>query len=198
MFGNLESIDWTTIAGVGSAFFAAVSSICAFINVKLARQVVFDQTEPKIFVTVCDDRDRPTIILIRIQNTGRETATDVQFKMSRSIPIRAWGLSVETAKEPDVLSDGPLINGIPALGPGEIREITWGQIGGLMKAIGDKPIDIAYTYRHGNRELNGQTQLEVASYMGVDASQKPALVAVDQLKKDRNSLREVIVDFQEY
>ena len=38
------------------------------------------------------------------------------------------------------MSEGPLMNGIPALGPGECRKIDWGQYGGLKEAIGDSKI----------------------------------------------------------
>ena len=80
------------------------------------------------------------------------------------------------------MTDGPLILGIPSFGPGDARVITWGQLGGLTTAIGAEPIRLSYTYRHGRRTLQGEAELEVTSYRGTDASERPLLAAAKSLE----------------
>ena len=40
-----------------------------------------------------------------------------------------------------------IIDGIPALGPGECRKIDWGQYNGLMAALGNEPIVATCKFR---------------------------------------------------
>jgi len=83
-------------------------------------------------VYTCIDPDRQTISLIRIANIGRDVATDITFTASRPVPAKAFGLSPSETQPAEVMKDGPLNDGIPVLGPGDMRDVTWGQFAGLM------------------------------------------------------------------
>lgn len=83
---------------------------------------------------------------------------------------------------------GRFVLGIPSLGPGDARVITWGQFGGLSNAIGSEPIRLSYTYRHGQHTLHGEAELEVASYVGTDASERPSLAAAKSLDRISKSM----------
>jgi hypothetical protein len=122
--------------------------------------------------------------MIRIQNIGRDVATDIEFKTSRPVPARGFGLSASSSEPPNqVMTSGPLIDGIPVLGPGDSRDITWGQFGGLLRAVGDQPIEVDFTYRHGSRKLRGYSRLEVGSYRDTDASENPPAAVAKSLDK---------------
>ncbi len=126
-----------------------------------------------------------------IENIGRDIAHNVQFTSSRPIPAKAWGIELADATTVEVMNDGLLISGIPALGPGDPRTITWGQFGGLVKAISTNPIKLSYTYRHGSRIFTGETQLEVESYIGTDAHEKPAIVVARSTKEIESTLKSI-------
>jgi hypothetical protein len=165
------------VAALGSAVVAAVYTYLTF-------QLVRAQREPKVVVYVCGDPDRQTIVMIRIQNIGRDVATDIKFKASRPIPANVYGVSPEDVKLPAaVMTRGPLIDGIRVLGPGDSRDITWGQFGGLLRVLGQEPIEIEFTYRHGDRRLSGRSWLDVASYLDTDASPDPPAIAAKSLTK---------------
>ena len=55
-------------------------------------------------------------------------AHDISFEFSKSLPMRAWGIPLSEAKDAPKMDSGPLIEGIPALGPGEERKIDWGNM----------------------------------------------------------------------
>jgi hypothetical protein len=146
------------------------------------------QGEPKVVVYVCHDSDRPSVILIRIANIGRDVATDITFKASRPIPARAFGMSPDGPTPTETMTGGPLINGIPLLGPGDTRDTTWGQFHGLTKALGETPIDISFRYKHGRRTLTGSSRLEVASFSETDASTNPYVQSSRSLESIAKSL----------
>lgn len=45
------------------------------------------------------------------------------------------------------MKEGPLVEGIAALGPGDSRKIDWGQFGGLYKALDDEKIEITSDWK---------------------------------------------------
>jgi hypothetical protein len=110
--------------------------------------------EPKIVAYATHDPERQRIITIRVKNIGNDVARGIVFTASRPIQ-QAFGLSEGDAEPPETMTHGPLIDGIPLLAPGESRDITWGQFGGLMKAVGREPIHLTFTNQHGRRELIG-------------------------------------------
>src|SRR5262245_40936128 len=97
--------------------------------VALTHRLVRSQTDPYVVVYVRHDESRPSIMLIVIENAGRSLARDVTFVLSRSIPHRAFGVDEASARARPIqqMTRGPLITGVPALGPGERRELVWGQ-----------------------------------------------------------------------
>jgi hypothetical protein len=180
---------WTAVAAVAAMLSAGAAAISAWLGYRLIQA----QAEPKIVVYTCVDADRQTIIMIRVANIGRDVATDVSFTPSRPIPTRAYGLSESEPGPPtsDVMTDGPLIDGIPVLGPGDTRDSTWGQLGGLLETVGGTPIDIAFTYRHNRRILTGSSRLEVASFIGTVASANPAESSARSLDRIANAIERV-------
>ena len=188
MFTHETIPFWTAIAAVA----AGCSAVMAAIYTRLTFRLVRLQAEPKVIVYVKHDLDRPSILVIIIENIGRDIAYDITFKASKAIPAKAYGISVEEAKPADIMKDGPLIEGIPALGPGDSREITWGQFGGLSKAIGDIPLILDYKYNSGNKQISGRAKLEVRSYLGTDASEKPTVTIAKSLKELADSSRTIV------
>jgi len=171
---------WAAVAAMASLGSALVAAVYTFLTYRLVRL----QSDPKVIVFVKHDTERPTLLLIRIENIGRDVARDVSFTPSRAIPARAWGLDVAAAKDSDAMTDGPLINGISALGPGDYREIAWGQYGGLEKALnGAKPILLEYSYRSDRSKFTGTAVLEIQSFLGTDASQAPILRIANTAEK---------------
>jgi len=118
---------WTAVAAVAASLSALMAAIYTWLTYRLVR----GQGEPKVVVYTCIDPDRQTISLIRIANIGRDVATDITFTASRPIP-KAFGLSPSETQPAEVMKDGPLNDGIPVLGPGDMRDVTWGQFAGLM------------------------------------------------------------------
>lgn len=171
-------VFWTALAALGS--IGAV--IVATTSIYLSSQLLRAQLEPKVIVYTRPDVDRQSILMIRIENIGRDIARDVSFVSSRPIPDRAWGLDPEKALIAAEMQEGPLITGIPSLGPGDYRDISWGQFGGLAKALNGKPIVLDYSYRFGSRKLIGQTRLEVDSYRGTNGAGSVASAVAHHLE----------------
>lgn len=86
------------------------------------------------------------------------------------------------------MREGPLIDGIPVLGPGGRRVLTWGPFGGLRETPGDVPVRVSATYQSRRRfpwDPTGHTSsslLEVRSFLATDASEPPELRAVKALE----------------
>jgi hypothetical protein len=64
------------------------------------------------------------------------------------VPAEAFGF--ENAAMPKAMKTGPLVHGIPVLHPGERRQITWGQFGGIQKGLGGKVLHVRATYYSGS------------------------------------------------
>jgi hypothetical protein len=191
MFGNEMVPFWTAVAAAAAATSAVAAAIYTFLTYRL----VAAQAEPRVVAFVMSDPDRQTMLLIRIQNIGRDVALDVSFKSSRPIPAHAWGLALDPPPPPAaVMKEGPLVEGIAALGPGDSRDITWGQYGGLLQAVGRTPIEIEISYKHGGRTLRGRGRLEIASYTGTDDSQRPPEVIARQLKEIAKAAESIAKD----
>lgn len=166
------------IAALAACATAFVTVLYTYLTLRLVRA----QAEPKVIVYVRHDFDRPSLLLLVIENIGRDIAHDVKFVSSRPIPAKAFGIERAEAKAPTPMTDGPFVAGIASLGPGDSRLITWGQYGGLSAALAGAPIRISYTYRHGGRRLTGEASLEVESYINTDASQRPTVKSAKALE----------------
>ena len=131
--------SWTDIGVFWISFMLAIITITAtIINYLFFRS----QIDPEVLVYVSPDEKRPSIIILIIENIGRGIAKEIEFTLSKPIPKKAFGINFDEAKIPQTMDCGPLINGIPALGPGSKRIITWGQYGGLKKGFGDGDVKI--------------------------------------------------------
>ncbi|NKW88866.1 hypothetical protein HGG65_04530 [Alteromonadaceae bacterium A_SAG4] len=134
------------------------------------------QRDPEVVVYAVPDPQRPTIINLVIENTGKGVARDVRFDCPRDIPARAFGF--ENAAVPESMMDGPLINGIPSFGPGEKRIITWGQYGGLKAGLGDEVLDISAVYFSSpplmvkKQKHQTTSRVDIRSFEGTDASHR--------------------------
>ena len=134
------------------------------------------QRDPEVVVYAVPDPQRPSIINLVLENTGKGVAQDVRFECPRDIPSRAFGF--ENAPIPESMKDGPLINGIPSFGTGEKRIITWGQYGGLKAGLGDEVLDVTAVYfstpplRIKKQKHRTISRLDIRSFEGTDASDR--------------------------
>lgn len=190
MLAQLLSQEWATVWTAIAAAAATVTALVTIAYTYFTLRLVRAQGEPKVIVYVKHDLDRPTVLAIVIENIGRDIAEDVSFVASRPIP-RAWGVESPSPDGVKIIDDGPLNTGIPALGPNDPRTITWGQYGGLSKALGNNPITLKYTYKHGRRRFSGVTQLEVESYVGTDAHDKPSVVVARSIKEIETIMKNI-------
>ncbi|MDA2933256.1 hypothetical protein MYX82_02820 [Acidobacteria bacterium AH-259-D05] len=163
--------DWLQIGGFWVSIFMALIAISA---VLISFIVYRSSNAPDVIVYPDDDKWRPTIIILVIENIGRGPAKNVTFAPSRDLPKKAWGF--EDAKMPHKMNEGPIVTGIPYLAPGARRVINWGQFGGLSKWFEDSTIDIEVSFERcdsipflKNRISNVST-VDVTSFASTDAS----------------------------
>lgn len=176
----LSSSGFWTAAG---AFAAMASAAVAAVYTWLTYRLVKGQIEPNVVIYVRHDQSRPTIIQIVIANIGRGLASDVRFETSRQIPDRAFGMDTNSAPVAQVITHGPLINGIPTLGPSDSRIIDWGQFGGLKKNLAGEQISVTINYKHGSKKMPPVTAvLEVESFEGTSANDTEMVRAVKALE----------------
>lgn len=160
---------WTAIAALAAAMSAIVAARYTFLTASLVRL----QIQPHVILYVTHDAERRSIFMLVVKNIGNGMARNVMFYPERPIPAAAYGIS-ELAERPGVtMTDGPLVEGIPLLAPGESRSITWGQFGGLTEALNGKSLKVDFKYFDGKQELIDSTVLEVRSYWATDASTRP-------------------------
>jgi len=174
------SVNWTVWAALAATLSALFAALYTWLTYRLVRA----QTEPNLIVYVRHDESRPSLVQIVIENIGRGLATDVTFESSMVIPAHAFGITEDKAGPAEKMTDGPLIEGIPSLGPGDSRKIAWGQYGGLRKAIGDEVITVTCKYRHGTRAMPPVTcKLDVRSFKGTDAVGSEGARVIKELKR---------------
>lgn len=171
IFTKVMSTNWTQ-AGMFwvSIFLVIITLIATYINYRVFRS----QTDPDVIVYSTPDNRRPTIINLIIENIGKGVAKNILFSSNRPIPCRAFGLD-DNAQVPKEMTTGPLITGIPELGPGAKRIITWGQYHGLLKGIGDDILTITANYESAKgffkiQKFKPTYFLDVKSFEGTDAS----------------------------
>lgn len=137
-------VHWSTIG----AFWASVAAATVAVSATIVNYLFFrSQVDPDVIVYAKADEKRPSVVILIIENIGRSIAKDVTFELPESFPRRAFGIAESEAPQPQVMDSGPLITGIPSLGPGSRRVILWGQYGGLHKALGDNPVDIKIRFK---------------------------------------------------
>jgi len=189
-----------TASGAGAAALAAsISALFAALYTWLTFRLVRSQSEPNVVVYVKHDYSRTTILQIIVENIGRGIANDIRFKSSRPIPAQAMGVAVDEAKRAVTMTEGPLIEGIPALGPGDSRRITWGQFGGLVKELGDEKIILEYEYKDGHRKMpSREAILEYQSFKGTDANDSEAVRMIRELRRVADALERIKTNSEGY
>ena len=177
----LKSIDW----GIWiPAISTLVLAVLTFIYVRLTKGILENQSNPCVIVSVIHDDERPTILQLVIKNVGAGLAQDITFDFSRAIPARAWGIAEKDAKTVEPMTSGPLIQGVPALGPGEQRRIDWGQYGGLMKNLGGEPVIVKCKFKKNGKAMPPmECKLDVKSFEGTVAAERPSAKAAKELEK---------------
>ena len=188
-----SSIDWSAWV---TATATLILAILTFIYVNLTRKILSSQSDPCVVLSVVHDENRPTILQLIVKNVGTGIAYDVRFDFSHPIPAKAWGLTTENAKQAALMNNGPLINGIPALGPGESRKIDWGQFGGLKAAIGDSKIVAKCLFKKNGREMPPIIcPLDVDSFSGTVAAESPASKTAKEIEKISKTLERLTSGF---
>lgn len=135
---------------VDTAIVALVALIIAFASMLISYRLLRLQQDPEVVLYATADEKRPSIVVLVIENTGGSVAHDVSFLSPKPIPSDAFGFG--DAESPKPMAAGPLVTGIPSLGPGAKRVMTWGQYGGIHKGIGDSVLDVTAKYR-GQRSI---------------------------------------------
>ena len=167
-------MDWNTIAAIVTSLSTIVLACLTYKYVRLTHQILERYSDPCVIVTVIHDDSRPTILQIVIKNIGTGLAHDIRFEFSRPLP----------ANEAEIMSDGPLISGIPALGPGETRKIDWGQHGGLIKNVGDETITVTSFFKKNGKEMPSvASYLDVKSFWGTSIPEQPLPKIASQIEK---------------
>jgi hypothetical protein len=149
-----------------------------------------EQSAPKIIVFLRHNPEKQSLIYIVVKNVGNDLAQSLQFTPSRPIPANAFGFD-EKRKTKEVMTTGPLVTGVPSLGPGEERVVLWGQYGGIVAALSDGPVLLQYSYRQGSRTFTGEADLEVASLANTDASAAPIVDVVKHLDSISKSVQQI-------
>ncbi len=163
--GSYVAAFWVSLAATLIALFATFVSYIVYRS----------QADPDVIVYVQADERRATIINLVIENIGRACAFDVTFTPSAVLPVKAYGFD-DQAPPAELMTSGPIVKGIPFLPPGGKRVITWGQYGGLLKALEAGTITVTTSYRSQHFLVPWRSRhkttcpLEVASFEGTDAS----------------------------
>ena len=175
------SLDWSAwVTAIATLVLAGLT----FRYVLLTRKLLEVQSDPCVIISVVHDEDRPTFLQLIVKNIGTGLAHDISFKFSKPIPARAFGIDEKNAKDAELMDRGPLIDGIPALGPGETRKLTWGQYGGLQKALGDEPIIATCYFKKNDKSMRPiNCKLDIKSFEGTDANEKTSVKIAKEIGK---------------
>jgi len=186
-------LDWSAWV---TATATIVLAILTFIYVRLTKKILASQSDPCVILSVVHDEARPSILQLVAKNIGSGLAHDISFEFSRPIPHRAFGISIDQAKKAEDMTEGPLVDGIPALGPGEERKIDWGQYGGLIKNLGTEPVIVKCIFKkHGKRMPPVECKLDVKSFEGTVAAEVPIARIARDIEKISNNLHHLLTGF---
>jgi len=167
--------SWTITATFWVSVVVSLIALCA---VFVSYIVYRSQVDPEIIVYAEVDEKRTSIINLVIKNIGKAAARDVTFTPSSDVPSKAFGLGVVIAEAAEIMTEGPLVRGIPFLPPGGTRIITWGQYGGLLTALGEGHILVTAKYKSHHFGISWLIKhkttcpLEIVSFEATDASDK--------------------------
>jgi hypothetical protein len=188
-----KSLDWSAWV---QAIATIVLAILTFIYVRLTKRIIEAQSEPRVILSVIHDEARSSILQLVVRNVGSGLAQDISFQFSRPIPHRAFGISIDQAKTAEEMKDGPLIDGIPALGPGEERRIDWGQYGGLVKNLGGEPVIVKCMFKKNGKKMPPvECKLDVKSFKGIVAAEVPIAKIARDIEEISNNLKLLLTIF---
>ena len=170
---------WATVGLVLVSVFAATTSYF----------LLRSSLDPHVVVYVKHDERRPSVIVIVIENVGPSLAYTVVCTSDRPVPSKAFGVGPPRRPATAVMTHGPLVDGIPVLGPGDRRVITWGQYHGLSAALNKRPIRVTCQFESRRRfpfdptSHSTESVLEVESFAATDASSGPEVEVARAVKK---------------
>lgn len=166
-------VHWSAIG----AFWASIAAAIIAVSATVINYLFFrSQVDPHVIVYATTDERRPSIVVLIIENIGKSMAKNVTFEFSRLFPKKAFGITETESSQPEEMDEGPLITGISSLGPGSKRVITWGQFGGLHKALGDKPVDVTVHFDRDScvpfscKKFSVVCPVDIKSFEHTDAS----------------------------
>jgi hypothetical protein len=189
----IKSID---ISAWITALATIILAILTFIYVRLTGKILEANSDPCVILSVIHDSNRPTFLQLVAKNIGVGLAQDISFEFSRPIPARAFGLSVEKAEVAEVMTDGSIIDGIPALGPGEERKIDWGQYGGLIKNLGLEPVIVKCHFKKRGKIMPPvECKLDVKSFAKTVAVRPPDAQLAKEIEKISRTLNHLASGF---
>ncbi len=160
-----ESNFWTIASTIATIAYTGLTLWLVWETIKTRRSA----QDPCVVVHATVDESRPTFILLIIENVGKSVARDIRFAADGPIPRRAFGLTKDAAiVEP--YSEGPLMDGIAALGPGDKRKILWGQLAALKKNVPNGVIHVTVSFKADNRDCKPvMCALDINSFISSDA-----------------------------
>lgn len=183
--------EWVHVATLGATIILAlVAALSAGISFFLLRRHV----DPHVIVYATHDPDRPSSLMLVIENIGKSVAHNINFRLSRPVPQWAPGISpTEEPRDYEPMDEGPLVEGIPALAPGEERVINWGQFGGLLDSLqGSVEVTATFTGRSHlpiqPSEHTVTSILEVESFRRTDAAKSQKRQQTKHLEEIASSL----------
>ncbi|MDK2954978.1 MAG: hypothetical protein PWQ57_474 [Desulfovibrionales bacterium] len=179
-------IDWSSWVTAGSTIVLAVLT---FVYVRLTKKIVESQTDPCVVVALEICEGSAGLFVINVKNIGFGIAYDIQFTFSEKLPKRAFGISECVKKEVEYFESGFLIDGIPALAPGESRKLYWGQYGCIKNILGDKKIKITCNFKKNNVNMNPIVSiLEISSYSDTIVPKSSISDLVEEIKKINSNI----------
>jgi hypothetical protein len=180
--------DWTTVGTFWATIIVCLVTIAAtVINYYLFRS----QTDPEVIVYTKHDLKHPTIITLVVENIGKSVAYDVQFNFSDKIPAEAYGFQAIPKDKIKWMTSGPLVNGIPALPPGGIRELYWGQYYGLKSVIGVHAITVTASYKARKPFSPELICCETESKIDIESYADTVANSTDELGDIREELKNI-------
>src|SRR4051794_31217451 len=75
-----------------TSLWTAVASLAAALATYFAWKTLAGRDDPQVIVYVKHDANRPSLLVLVIENIGRDVARDVKFTTSKPIPVAAWGI----------------------------------------------------------------------------------------------------------
>lgn len=161
---QIELSNWISV------FMALIATASTIITYAVYRS----STDPEVIVYVDTDKKRPSFIILIIENIGKGPAENITFETSRPLPEKAFSIE-DPSNMPETMKSGPIVEGVPFLAPGQKMIITWGQYGGLKKAINGDNIVVTAKYKRANskrwfNKASSSSQLFVEAFSTTDIS----------------------------